>query len=124
MVIFVEKSSSKPILSTSKYKILPHPQQLWYVKLNYQVNISCTCLRVSFRDDLNFHNVFSRNMTGEKRYQTNIKPYSQNYVIFGDIAKGKINCKGQLDYPDLLCLNGVLLVDGLATNLISIRQSY
>lgn len=49
-----------------------------------------------------------------------IKSYSNNSITTNDGAKGKIIDNGQLDYFDLPCLNDVVLVDELTTNLISI----
>lgn len=61
-------------------------------------------------------------MTGVKKFLVDIKFYSTNYVTFGDGAKGEINGVGKLERIGFLSLYDVLLVKGLITNLISIRQ--
>lgn len=61
-------------------------------------------------------------MTSEKNYIKNIKPYSNNYISFGDGSRGKIVGKCQLDYLALPYHDDVLLVNGLTANLISISQ--
>lgn len=61
-------------------------------------------------------------MIGERCCLENITPFFNNYVTFGDNAKGKIIGKGGLDYHGLPCLNDVFLFDGIIINLISIIQ--
>lgn len=81
-----------------------------------------TSLKVSSCEHWYFDSVCSRHMTGERNYLKNIKSYLNNYVTFDDGAKGKIIGKRKLDYTGLPCLYVVLIVDGLATNLIRISQ--
>lgn len=61
-------------------------------------------------------------MNEEKNHLKDIKSYYKIYVLSGDGSKGKIISKRKLDYPGLPCLNGVLLVDGITSNLISISK--
>lgn len=61
-------------------------------------------------------------MIGERNYMKDIKLYFNSYVMFGDDVKIRIFEKGRLDYPDFPCLNDVLFVDNLTTNLISISK--
>lgn len=61
-------------------------------------------------------------MSGENNYLNQVKPYSNSYVTLGDGVKDKIVGKRKMDYPDLPSLDGVLLVEGLTTNLISISH--
>ena len=61
-------------------------------------------------------------MRGVKNYLSNIKPYSNFHVTFGDGVKAKIICKGRVNYPGLPCLKEALLVEDLTVNLISISQ--
>jgi len=60
-------------------------------------------------------------MTGVDKYLEDVKPYATSYVTFGDGAKGEIVGIGNLTKQGLPRLNDVLLVKGLATNLISIN---
>lgn len=61
-------------------------------------------------------------MIVEKTYLEELKYYSNSYVTFCDGAKGIINGTGKMVSPSLPCLNDMLLVEGLTTNLISISQ--
>lgn len=61
-------------------------------------------------------------MTGENNYLEELKPYSDRYVTFGDGAKGKIKGICKLVCPSFPCLNDMILVEGLTTNLININQ--
>src|ERR1044072_5352945 len=61
-------------------------------------------------------------MTGIKSYLTDLKAYTTSYVTFGDGAKGRIRGIGKLARTGSPALDDALLVEGLTTNLISIRQ--
>jgi hypothetical protein len=61
-------------------------------------------------------------MKGVDKFPENVRPYAKSYVTFGNGDKGKI-----VDIEDIVSegsprLNNVLLVKGLAANLISISQ--
>jgi hypothetical protein len=84
--------------------------------------IAHTSLRVSSKDDWYFDSGCSKHMTGEKAYLKEVKAYSNSYVTFGDGAKGRIKGICKLCGPDLPKHGNVLLVEGLTSNLISIRQ--
>ncbi|GAA0149223.1 hypothetical protein LIER_36890 [Lithospermum erythrorhizon] len=64
----------------------------------------------------------SRYMTGNKSYLSNIEKVRNDYVTFGGREKGRIIGKWSLNIEGLPRLEGVLLVEGLTTNLISIIQ--
>lgn len=83
-----------------------------------------TSLRVSYREDQYFDSGCSKHMIWEKSYLEELKPQSNSYVTFGDGVKGRIKSIGKLVYHGLHSLENVLLVEGLATNLISISQLY
>jgi len=96
----------------------------WKPKVVGTILIAHTSLRASSREDWYFDNGCSRHMTGVKKYLVDIKSYSTNFVTFGDRAKGEI-----IGVRKLVCIgfsrrDDVLLVKGLATNLISINQLY
>ena len=61
-------------------------------------------------------------MTGMDNFLGNVRPYAKSYVTFGDGAKGKIVGIGDLVSEGSPRLNNVLLVKGMAANLISISQ--
>lgn len=60
------------------------------------------------------------NMIAEKTYLEELEPYSNSYVNFGDGTRRKIKGIGKMVYPGLPCLDDVLLVEGLTTNLINV----
>jgi len=96
----------------------------WKPKVVGTILIAHTSLRASSREDWYFDSGCSRHMTGVKKYLVDIKSYSTNFVTFGDRAKGEI-----IGVRKLVCIgfsrrDDVLLVKGLATNLISINQLY
>ena len=59
-------------------------------------------------------------MTGKRSYLEKIKPYSNDYVTFGQSVKGIIKVIRKLVYPGLPSLANVLLVEGLTANMINI----
>lgn len=89
---------------------------------SYRANIAYTSLRASIGNDWYFDSGCSRHMIGVRAFLSNIKPYSNCHVTFGDGVKTKIIGKGHLNYPGLSCLTEALLVEGLTANLISISQ--
>ena len=84
--------------------------------------ITHTSLRVSAKEDWYFDSGCSKHMTGIKNMLSDIKPHTTSYVTFGDGARGEIKGVGKLDCPGVPNLDGVLLVNGLTANLISISQ--
>lgn len=61
-------------------------------------------------------------MTGEKIYLEELKTYSNSYINFDNGVRGRIKGICKLVSPGFPCLDVVLLVEGLTTNLISISQ--
>jgi len=61
-------------------------------------------------------------MTAVDKFLENVRPYAKSYVTFGDGVKGKIVSIGNLVSEGSPRLDNVLLVKGLAANLISISQ--
>ena len=89
---------------------------------SYRANIAYTSQHAFTGNDWYFDSGCSRHMTSDQTFLSNIKPYSNCHVTFGDGVKAKIIGKGQLNYPGLSCLTEALLVEGLTANLISISQ--
>lgn len=83
---------------------------------------SHTSLRASSSEDWYFDSGCSRHMIGVYKFLENIRPCAKNYVTFGDGAKGKIVGIRNLVSEGSPRLDNVLLVKGLAANLISISQ--
>ena len=63
-------------------------------------------------------------MAGEKDYITNVKFISSGKVTFGNGASGTIVRNGTLNFLRLPTLEDLMLVEGFATNLISISQQF
>ena len=84
--------------------------------------ITHTSLRESSSEDWYYDSGCSRHITGVDKFLENVIPYAKSYVTFGDGAKGKIVGIGNLVSEGSPRLDNVLLVKGLAANLISISQ--
>src|ERR1044072_2300136 len=117
------------------YRLHGYPNQTPYVKpKNTKVPytqkwkkrtaalIAHTSLRVSAKEDWYFDSGCSKHMTGDRNLLKDVKPHSVSSVTFGDGAKGEIKGIGNSNWSGVPSLNGVLLVKGLAANLISISQ--
>lgn len=61
-------------------------------------------------------------MTREKSYLQELKPYSNSYVTFDDRVRGRIKGIWKIVSPRFPCLDDMLLVERLTSNLISISQ--
>ncbi len=61
-------------------------------------------------------------MTGDRSKFVSLKPKGGGFVTFGNNAKGKIIGIGKVGKNSSLCIENVLLVDGLKHNLLSISQ--
>ncbi|XP_058726445.1 uncharacterized protein LOC131597794 [Vicia villosa] len=99
---------------------VPVKKQQWIAKTI--ALIAHTSIRVSAKEDRYFDSGCSKHMNGIKNLLVDIKPHSTSYVTFGDGAKGEIKGVGKLECLGVLKLDNVLLVKGLAANLISISQ--
>ncbi|WJX72422.1 hypothetical protein P8452_56307 [Trifolium repens] len=81
-----------------------------------------TSPRISPSKNWYFDSGCSKHMTGDKRYLRELKSHLKGSVTFGDGVKGRVIGIGKLAGPNTPCLDDVLLVEGLTTNLISISQ--
>src|ERR1051325_581713 len=64
----------------------------------------------------------SRHMTGDISLFFDFVAKKKGFVTYGDNIKGEILGKGSVGNPSSTTISGVLLVDGLKHNLISISQ--
>ncbi|XP_062086925.1 uncharacterized protein LOC133793633 [Humulus lupulus] len=64
----------------------------------------------------------SRHMTGNKTILTDIRPMHCGSVTFGNGIEGNVLGIGTLDFDGLPRIKGILLVEGLKANLLSISQ--
>ena len=69
---------------------------------SYRANIAYTSLRATTGNDWYFDSGCSRHMTGVQAFLSNIKPYSNCHVTFGDGVKAKII--GKVYLIILVCL--------------------
>jgi hypothetical protein len=66
---------------------------------------------------------FSRHMTGNKKWFSNLTPLAhKEYVIFGDDKKGKVFGTSIIMVNVYFTLNDVILMDKLKYNLFSVSQ--
>ena len=74
------------------------------------------------KEEWYFDSGCSWHMIGNEHILTNLQPSSQDSVIFGDDASGRVIGTGSLVIPGLSKLKNLLLVEGLTMNLISVSQ--
>lgn len=96
-------------------------KKVWKPKEIVQCLLAHVPLRVSSIKDWYFYSGWSQHMTGERSYIEELKPYSNRYVTFYDGTIERTKGIRKLASLDLICLDGVLLVEGLNANLISIN---
>ncbi|XP_057418346.1 uncharacterized protein LOC130712533 [Lotus japonicus] len=108
--------------SSAKFNSNELKKKKWKPKINTSALVAYTSLRASSKEDWYYDSGCSRHMTGVKNYLGDVKPHSTSYVTFGDGAQGKIKGSGKLVSSGSPELDDVLLVEGLAANLISISQ--
>ncbi|TYK08439.1 gag-pol polyprotein [Cucumis melo var. makuwa] len=84
------------------------------VKTSEKCNVAFTSVQTHV-DAWYFDSGYSRHMTGNRSFFTELEECASGHVTFGDGAKGKI-----IDKSNLPCLNEVRYVDGLKANLISL----
>jgi len=97
------------------------PKKKW-IPRNVNSGLIAHTLRAFSKEDWYFDSGCSRGITGIDKYLEDVRPYTSNYVTFGDGAKGKIIGIGNLIKHGLSRLDNVLLVKELIANLISISQ--
>ena len=61
-------------------------------------------------------------MIGDKSFFTSLEDYNGDTITFGDGSLTHVKCKGSIFIPSYPKLDGVLYVDGLKANLLSISQ--
>jgi hypothetical protein len=94
-------------------------KKVWKPKINSKQKTH-TPLRISSHGDWYLNNGFPNHMTEDKRNPK--RSYSEGCVTFGDGVKGRTKGIIKLAGSSSSCLDDVLLVEGLTTNLISINQ--
>ncbi|XP_058754706.1 uncharacterized protein LOC131627862 [Vicia villosa] len=102
-----------------KHETLNRKQQ-WVAK-NVAL-VAHTSLRMPAKKDWYLDNGCSNHMTGRKNLLVDIKLDGTSYVTLGDGEIREVKGIGKSGYPGVPNLNNVLLVQGLAANLISISQ--
>jgi len=110
----VQQKLSEPEVKNVKKK--------WKPKSDIVGLMTLTSLTTPLREDWYFNSGCSRHMTGVVKFLDTVKSYISSHVAFGDGVEGKILGIGSLVNNGFLKLDNVLLVKGLASNLISISQ--
>ena len=98
----------------------PKVKQIWVRKDRPKCNVVCTALRA--RAPSEWYSGCSRHMTGEKFFFTSFEDFNGRNVTFSDGCITRVRGRYSVfisRYPDL---DGVLFINGLKANLISIRQ--
>jgi hypothetical protein len=113
-----KRISPKKEIQTQRVKY----KEVWKPKSTNKNLMAHTPLRLSSYEDWYFDSGCSKHMTGKEKDLKELKTHPGGNVIFGDGDKGRIKGIGKLSNPNPLCLDNVLLVEGLTANLISISQ--
>ena len=79
-------------------------------------------MRNMIKEEWYFNSRCSWHMMGNKHILTDLQPSSQDSVIFGDGAKGRVVGTGSLIILEMSKRKNVLLFEGLAMNLINVSQ--
>lgn len=101
-----------------------------FVEIDYETNeieatcnVALTALSARKEDTWYIDSGCSRHMCGNRHWFSNLNESGvSGAVTFGDGRKASIKGKGSIKSQDLACLNNVLFVEGLSTNLISVSQ--
>ncbi|KAK2436489.1 hypothetical protein QL285_021481 [Trifolium repens] len=96
-------------------------KKVWKPKINSK-QMAHTPLRISSHGDWYLDSGFSNHMIEDKRNLKELRSYSEGCVTFGENVKGITKGIIKLAGSSSSCLDDVLLVEGLTTNLISINQ--
>ncbi|MCH83415.1 gag-protease polyprotein, partial [Trifolium medium] len=115
-----KKNLTKKMVKTKATYKDTQTKKVWKPKAT-----TCMSAQTSFRGSKAkwyFDSRCSKHMIGVKKHLTEVKSHSNGYVISSDGRKGRIKGICKLAIPGLPCLDDVLLVEGLITNLISISQ--
>ncbi|KAF1879740.1 hypothetical protein Lal_00039753 [Lupinus albus] len=73
-------------------------------------------------DEEYLHSGCSKHMTSEKSKFSVLTPRDKGYVTYGDNNKGRILGVGRISKPPSTTIEGVLYVEGLKHNLLSISR--
>ncbi|KAI5436288.1 hypothetical protein KIW84_022671 [Lathyrus oleraceus] len=100
------------------------PRPTHYRPINKKQWVSKTNVTslMAHKEEWYFDSGCSRHMTWNSNLITDLHPHDLSYVTFGDGAKGEIKGIGKLECLGAPKLDNILLVKGLTSNLISIRQ--
>ena len=100
----------------------PKVKQVWVKKETNKCQVVFTTLKARVPSEWYFDSGCSRHMTGDKSFFTSMEDYNGGVVTFGDGSVAHVRGRGKVAIPGCPDLEGVLYVEGLKANLISISQ--
>ena len=101
------------------------PKNMWVPKVKV-VFFMQVCLKSHHQKEMKWYldSGCSRHMTGNRSWFRNLRPKDGGVVKFADGIKSKITGIGNVGKNNSELITDVMLVEGLAHNLLSISQFY
>lgn len=121
-ILHTKKINPKPNTKKSSSCSPPKLKKVWLRKGRPKCNVVFTTLRARAPNEWYFDGGCSRHMTSEKSLFTSFEDFNGRNVIFGDDNVARVRNRGSVSIPGCLDLDGVLFVDRLKANLLSISQ--
>ena len=118
------KTNQKPKIQPSFSKSPPRTKQVWLRKYRAKCQVVANDLKVESSSEWYLDSGYSRHMTRHITYFTSLEDYNGVIITFGDESLACVKDKGSIAIHGCLKLDGVLYVEGLKSNLLSISQMY
>ena len=118
------KTNQKPKIQPSSSKSPPRTKQVWLRKDRAKCQVVVNALKVETSSEWYLDSGCFRHMTGHKRYFTSLEDYNGGIITFGDGSLARVKDKGSIAIHGCPKLDGVLYVEGLKVNLLSISEMY
>ena len=104
---------------------LPYREESFFRSFLTPYDIFLKCFpstRNMIKEEWYFNTGCSWHMMGSEHILTDLRPFCQGSVIFGDGARGRVIRMGSLVLLALSKLKNALLVEGLTVNLVNVSQ--
>ena len=101
----------------------PHKlKQVWIRKNKSKCHVVFTTLRTRASSEWYFDSGCSKHMTSDKSLFNSLEDFNGGNVTFGNDSVSRVRGRGSISIPSCPKLEGILYVDGLKANLLSINQ--
>ena len=116
------KTNQKPRSQSSSSKSLLRTTQIWLRKDRLKCQVVFNSLKAKSSSKWYLDNGCFRHMIGDKYSLTSFENYDGEVITFGDGSLAWVKCKGSIVITGCPKLDGVLYVEGLKADLLSISQ--